>query len=267
MFKMRGSRRAIPLIISADQTTLYNVYTQAGSPTDLVDVFLTVNTGIICKVGITGAGSWKSGSNIYLVMSLNAVIAGTAGGDAGGAFGIGGSYGGSGSAGRNGGPAIILGCNIIIDNTGYIFGGGGQGGGGGGIDFSAWTAGGGGGGGQGYIDSVGNVGFSAGAPRGEENIGFPGGVYASAGANGGPSGPGNGGNGGDGDSGDGLAGGSGGNGGGWGAPGQTGQYGTGSTTTSSPGAGGLGGNAIILNGFSVSWLSGFNGTQVKGAIS
>jgi hypothetical protein len=50
MLKLHRVRRTILLTIAAD-TTDYNVFTAAGSPTDVVDVVVTINSGV--TVGAT----------------------------------------------------------------------------------------------------------------------------------------------------------------------------------------------------------------------
>lgn len=267
MRMMRGSGRFVPLTISTDQTSVVTIYTLATSPSDKVNVILTIDTGVVLKKGLITGSGWAAGSTITIINNGTICGLGGSGGVGGGGSGYGGSYGGSGANGGQGTDAIGLQWDVVIDNTsGNIFGGGGQGGGGGGIDFSTWTAGGGGGAGQGYYDAYGNT-LTYGGARGEENIGFPGGVFASAGANGSFAGAGLGGAGGDGDSGDGLQGGAGGDGAGWGGAGAAGQYGIGSSTTSSPGLGGAAGKAVSKSGFNCVFTGGNNPTQVRGLVA
>ena len=68
-----------------------------------------------------------------------------------------------------------------------------------------------------------------------------------------------------------TAGGAGGAGGAWGTAGNDGQAATAngafSSSTSAPGTGGAAGKAVNLDGHTVVWLSGYNASQVKGAVS
>lgn len=227
----------INLTIAAN-TNDYVIRTAAGSPSHAVAVVLTINSGVIFGSSATlrsidtGAG-WIAGSTITIVNN----------GDGQGA-------GGDGDGG-NGHPAIYLQWPVAIDNTnGYIRGGGG-GGGEGGCITSGNIGGGGGGGGQGH------PGGAAGAkPSGY----FYSGANGSAGSS---SGPGNGGVGGT------FGGGTGGTGGQGGAWGKNGKSGGNSNIGGSPGptGGGNAGNAVQLNGYTVTWLGGFNSTQVLGAVS
>jgi hypothetical protein len=266
LVKLRGGKRTILLTITANQST-YTVYTAAGSPTDPVDVILTINTSVQVTGGyptIIGTGSWTSGSTLKIVN--NGYVTG------------GGGNGGSGQecdssslavtgvgVGGTGGIAISLGVSTTIDNTnGYIFGGGGGGGGGSaaGLQTSApftTRAGGGGGGG--------GAGGGGGGAGGNANDG---GLYngqngSTAGSDptltnqGGPGGAG-------GLNFVGTVGGVGGDGGDWGQSGNTG--GTGTPNFASNGAGGgSNGSAVATNGNSLTWLAGNNGTQVKGGVS
>ena len=146
------SGRPIGLTISSDQAAGYNVYTAAGSPTDIVDVTVTINAGI--RVSEMRALSFASGSRVFIVN--NGKIMGKGGdGGGGGAISGAGSYG-SGAAGTNGTDALQSNCRLIITNaSGQILGGGGGGIGGrcGSLNADgsgAGCGGGGGGGGEGY---------------------------------------------------------------------------------------------------------------------
>lgn len=187
--------------------------------------------------------------------------------------------GGDGYAQNAGSPAIVLACNIIINNTNggaYIGGGGGAGGSG-----SLWAGGGGGAGQDGALGGYGASG--SGGSGGNGGRAFPGvggaavsynvklsgtgGNGGSAGGGGGAAGGGNGETGVSGAGGSGNAAGGygsainngsagGGGGGGWGASGGTG----------GGVAGQAGGNAVVLNGYSISFVSG-DTTRVWGAVS
>lgn len=277
MIKMHGGRRVIALTISADQSALYNIYTAATAasggvpPTDVVDVTLTVNSGIACKAGMTTGAGWALGSTITIIN--NGTIAGLAGGVAVGnnGFGWGASAAAArfqdGSDGAAGGNALTLTISVTIDNTsGLIAGGGGQGGGGGasaassppGADHNG--AGGGGGAGQGYTDTSANTPPKGGYP-GDQDGGTP----PAAGSDGSSAGPGAGGPGGS------YfpfeTGGTGGPGGAWGQPGSSGSAASGGSFSKNPGNGGAAGKAVALSGFSVTWLGGNDATHVKGAVS
>lgn len=214
-----------------------------GTMTTAVDAVVTIATGI--KVGSTTTAtaalrtgtSWPSGSKLKIV-------------NYGKIRGKGGAGGGSDTGGSPGGDALDLGLNVTIDNTtvGNIFGGGGGGGGGntaqplGGGD----SGGGGGGGGQGDDGGSGGTGTDMG-----EN-----------GQAGSESSYGNGGAGHLGVSGN--EGGGGGRGGEWGS---VGQYGGTAYLEPTPRPGGAGGKAIDKNGKTITWIAGYNSTQVKGAVS
>lgn len=247
-----GGPRTIYLTISGN-TSNYNIRTSAGSPSDISDVTLTINSGVtvyststVSPSLNTGTG-WASGSVIRIINNGNI-------------YGCGGDGGGGGDFdqrdgvnGDNGGEAININLDVIIDNTnGFIFGGGGGGGGGatdarGGLGYAP---GGGGGGGQGRNGGNGGSGGSGG------------GVPAEDGTSGDTTSAGSGGAGGE----DGFyleVGGSGGGGGGWGSSANDGE----DTPNYSGGSGGSGGKAIDLNGYTVTWLGGNTAARVKGAVS
>lgn len=127
------SRTAVNLTISA-ATNNYNIFTAAGSPAGVVDVVLTINSGIFVRSTSTASpalivgGAFASGSTLTIIN--NGYILGKGGAGGNGTPG----YYAAGAAGGNGGHAInFSGCNIAnisVNNTsGYIFGGGGGGGG------------------------------------------------------------------------------------------------------------------------------------------
>jgi len=242
-------RNAVTLVITSTQTGTYNLFAAAGYPGSLLDVYLTINAGVVLEAGLTGTG-FPAGSTITIVN--NGRIAGTGG------------YGGPGAGVNNspysfivpsapgaGGHAIETNVSTIIDNTGgEIFGGGGGGGSGtahrspAGGPYTNYAAAGGGGGGQGYNNAAGGAGGFApafhfgnsGAAGSSAGPGAPGSSYVPAGASG--------------------------DGGGWGGAGGTGGYGD--WEYGDAYLGGAAGNAVKTNGGGVTWLGGNNGTQVKG---
>ncbi len=271
--RLRNTIRTINLTISSTQVSLYNVFTAAGSPTDKVNINLTVNAGVILQAGMIGNG-FVTGSVLYLTNA--GTIAGTGGVGGGGVyiFASDAKFANMYNIGTNpgnGGDAIITNIAMVIDNTsGNIFGGGGGGTGGAdsygtypitviGTNYDYGLGFGGGGGGRGYNNAAGDSG-SPGYRAAYGNDGFYQGVSGTAGSS---SAPGNGGAG---------AfiispsesGGQGGNGGDWGQAGQTGQPGTHSAgyTGPPPGSGGF---AVKTNGAGITWVAGNNGTQVKGS--
>src|SRR5687767_12963603 len=66
-FKSGGGRRNVALTISSNQTTLYNIFTAAGSPGDIVDVTLTINSGISVGSGMTTGDSSAPTSTIKII--------------------------------------------------------------------------------------------------------------------------------------------------------------------------------------------------------
>ena len=236
------ARPSIALTLSVDATDV-NLYVLAGSPAGIVNVTLTIASGVTiyrtsAPAALYQSSAFASGSLVTIVNS------GTICGD-----------GGDGPAG-NGGDAIRLSNDTSIDNSfGKIFGGGGAGQQGLDVSYRAGdvtlTAGGGGaGGGQGRASGSGATGDSA---------TFPGNDGASGSSNG-PGGGGAGGN----DT-QGHYGGDGGGGGGWG---QQGGYAGPNSVGQLPGSlPGQPGKAVNLNGHIVTWIAGHNGAQVKGAVS
>lgn len=238
--------RFITLTISSSSNVPYNIFTAAGSPTDKVAVTVIINPGVIQTDLSTGSG-WASGSVIKLVnFGFLSAPSGT-GGNGGSCTEPG--NGTNGDPGGAGSDAITLNWPIEIDNGGgYIYGGGGGGGGGGSYDslFSQY-GGGGGGGGSGYT-GAGSGGAGGVAPVYGGVAGSSGGpFYGGSGGAGGQS-PGGGGNGGDG-----------------GGPGAAGADGA-SSPHHAGGLGGAAGKAIKTNGHAVTWIAGYNSTQVKGVV-
>ena len=200
----------------------------AGSPASPGDYEFIVTA----QMNSLSTGSWPIGSKVKLVS--NNYIYGASGNRGLGSDGSNANGGwGYGAPGSAGGNALTLLYPITIDNTnGYIFGGGGGGGGGGGIDPTV-ARGGSGGFGQGWDRARTNGGGGQSYPQS--------GWYAGAGGNGGD----------------------------WGQVGAAGAQGNESEygETYPGGAGGAAGKAIALNGNSITWLGGNNGSQVKGAVS
>ncbi len=252
------ANRAIALTISADQPSSYNVFTAAGSPSDAVDVTVTVNAGI--RVSQMRALSFAPGSRIFLVNNGTIFGAGGAGGAGQTIFGAG-SYSAlfPGAAGTD---ALQSNCRLIITNaSGLIFGGGGGGGGGHcGSQFADGSGnsggGAGGGGGRGYPGGAGGAGGTAGGGGGTGHDGTAGtdtaiGVGLGGGTQGGTQGA------------------SGSNGGTIGAAGNSDETGNAAnpfaTSGGSNAAGGAPGRAIFSNGAGVTWISG--SSNVAGTVS
>ena len=237
--------QTINLVVNSD-TPNYNIANAAGNPSDPVNVILTNNATIYSTN--TGAaalttGSFANGSTVTIVNNGSIVGAGGAGGAGAYVTEVLGA-GVNATNGGDGGDAISLQYNVIIDNTnGNIYGGGGGGGGGAAGTGPAYGGGGGGGGGAG-----GSVGGNGGTGLGA-------GTSGDNGSSGDVNGAGAGGAGG---SGSGVTG-NGGNGGGYGNDGVNG--GTGSWLNF--GYGGGAGNAVRRNGFSAS----ITGGTVLGAVN
>jgi len=231
----------IDLVISTN-TSNYNLFTSAGSPTIPTSVVLTINSGVNLSSTSTSNPSllipaFIVGSDIRIINNGNIYADG---GD-GAAGGSGGILNDPGSSGAAGGQAISISFNVTIDNTNGNIYGGGRGGNGGISENSCGAPGGGGGGGQG--DNGGSAG-PAGAP------GTGTGTNASAGNSGTSISPGSG-----------------------GAPGSCEfqiSEGIFETRFGNSGIdGGIWGNgkAINLNGNIVTWEGGNNAAQVKGAVN
>lgn len=179
MFRGVSSVTNVNLTISAN-TSNYNIFTAAGSPSGPANVTVTVNSGIIVYgTGIqdamtTGSG-WASGSTITLVN--NGIISGYAG------------NGGATNAGPNNGFAGITGGNAFsatvatnITNNGTIAAGGGGGGSGGFTIAGGTNAGGAGGAGGGGLTSVGTGNTGTSGVGGTGGAGGTAGTTAGAGA-------------------------------------------------------------------------------------
>lgn len=222
--------------------------------------YVTINSGVYCQGSTTGSYGFNVGTgwpgSSYVQITNNGYITGK-----GGNGGAGGLTNAAGSAGGSGGTAILLGNNTTIYNAGgYIQGGGGGGGGGGAVNNVGYTVGGGGGGGGASSPSYTSAGGAAGSAS------TNGGYNPAAGGAGGSS-AGGGGAGGavvwvSGETSGTVYSGAGGAGGAYGAAGAAG-----TASTYGGGAAGAAGLAVSLAGYTVTWASGFNGTQVKGAVS
>jgi hypothetical protein len=237
------------------------------------DTLTIVNNGYIMGAGGNGNSSFTVGTNgsAAISLSISATINNTNGAAfIGGGGGAGGGYyvnsnnfvaGGGGAGGGNGGPAFggggagggigSSGNNGTFTDTGgnYIAGGGGGGRvfpgvGGAQVTYDNPASGGLGGNGG----TAGGSGGCAGSNKNGAIFGGAGGSANGTGSNGGPIGL------------DGFASGGG---GGWGA--------LGGTAVNTPGGSGFSlpptspGNAVLLNGRSVTWVSG-NTTRVYGAV-
>lgn len=260
-YKAGISRRQISLVISTTQSTLYNVFTAAGSPTDVVDVVLSFAGPFSIDAGLTTTNSFAPGSSFEIINTGTIQGAGGSGGDGDAVTGAGAHSGAV--AGLAGGDAIITYLPTRITNgSGFIRGGGGGGGGGGmgststsgGWNTANAAGGGGGGGGVGVNNAVAGAGGTV--------IGNGSG---SAGDQGTAGGPGNGGA--NASCFTGAFSGAGGRGGDWGQAGSTGDSGTGSGAAGGA-AGGAGGYAVRSpNSSPITWVSGNDATHVKGTVA
>ena len=235
-----GGIPPVLLTISSD-TTNYNIFTAAGSPTSPVIVTLTINSGVnvystsTSSYALDTGSGWPSGSSITIANSGKIIGMGGAGGA--------GQYatpsGGSGAAGADGGPALNVQYASIITGSGSIVAGGGGGGGGGcGYRYSGVPShhGSGGGGGGGGGDNG-----AGGAGGGTSVTGHVGGTGSDGTATGGGAGGAGGA-----DDGFASAGGAGGA-GGYGTAGTAGSNGSGLNNSGAGGLGGAVGNAITGN--------------------
>jgi hypothetical protein len=251
--------------IAAD-TTNYNLLTvlQAApynwNNVNPARVTVTINSAVQVTSTSTATPAFTTGS--FVANSLLYIINTGSIKGKGGAAGNGGNavWNGSespGTAGAAGGTALSIASSLsgkvtITNGSGEIFGGGGGGGGGNGLNYYTGS------GKDTYENSEGGSGGGGGAGTGAGGLG-------GSGSNANPNNY----NGDSGDAGTTSAGGAGGlgtgdgnaggNGGGFGAVGAAGNTG---------GAGGAAGNAIALNGGSApTFISGNDGTHVKGAVS
>lgn len=171
----------IELTIASD-TLNYNLFEEAGSPTEAVIVTLTIVSGATVGSSSVSAAALVTGTfpdDSIVTITNNGVVAGAGG------------QGGSGNPrqwedgrdGQNGGTAIYVTFPVSISNAGIIAGGGGGGGGGYKCaDYECYDdPGGGGGGGSGYASGQGGV-------CGSEISGSPGGDASQENYNGGSGG-------------------------------------------------------------------------------
>lgn len=253
-----ASRRYIALTISANATN-YNVFTQAGNPADVVEVVVTINSGVTVTSNVAAAltfpSNFASGSTARLINNGAIKGIGGSGGQGGTGNADNDASAASGDNGTAGGDAISTYVSISIDNTnGEIFGGGG-GGGGGAATYTAnpigtFADGGGGGGGQQGL-SLDNAGAAGGAGA---SAGVAG-TNASAGV------------GGAGENGGAVIGGTGGTGAAWGDTGSDGGAASSAGGVGTPGTGGAGGYAVRLNsGATCTFEAGNTAAKVKGAV-
>ena len=273
-----GGRERV--VISSNQTN-YNLRTALGSPTSPKDIVVVINSGVEINSNSTstpafdeGSG-WAPGSKITIINNGKIYGMGGAGGNAGSAraeiYPFEDIERNPGSNGLPGGPALALRVPTSIDNgAGEIFGGGGGGGGGGGYAYvnvdpdATWAVGGaGGGGGRGAFTSAAGSGGAASTDVAPDNLS----VAGNGGNSGGPSAVGGGGSAYTLPAGFGTTS-AGGSGGGWGAAGANASAGSVSLGgVGSAGSGGAGGNAVVLNGNSITWIAGNTGARVKGPVS
>jgi len=266
-----GGRRDIFLTISASEAD-YDLFAAAGSPTDPVNVFVTVESATVLYGSTTGLPGFKTGSawaaHTELTLTNEGHILGMGGDGGEGASQV---YTGQGDCsnttpatdGLPGGDAMNLGWDITIDNTnGNIFGGGGGAGGQGcgHIANQEVAPGGGGGGGAGgnltAHSSGGIAGVASGASvvyTGCDGTDGTGGATGQGGDSGGVTlttcpGDSYGGNGG-------------------GDYGEVGYTSTFSICTDTEGDGAIAGKAIELGGYAITWLGGNNASQVKGDVT
>ncbi len=209
----------INLTIAADAYN-YDIYSQAGFPAGVVDVVVTINSGVVvgshsATPAMYQSGSFAVGSTVTIINNGTIVGRGGNGGDGGAPFA-------NGKVGKDGKTALRLGQNTTLTNNGNIYGGGGGGGGGAG---TASGGGGGGGGGKGQDGGDRGIKGSSGATNGTN------GTFTTLGS------------GGNGE----FSAGDGGTGGGFNLNGDAGQDAGGHTG----GAGGHAGSDIDLNGFSL----------------
>ena len=245
----------IPMLVSGDAPLLeviisstaqdYDLFAAAGSPAFPVDLYVTLNTGVVID-SMTAEG-FAFGSNIFFTVLGTIRGRSAAGGDGGNAESgnnLNNSTQEPGLRGAAGGHAFLstAGIHLYLNvDDGYIWGGGGGGGGGGGLvvfvaGVGVPSGGCGGGASQGWNQSLGGVGGTATASNGNQIIADVGGIGNSVG-------PGAGGQ-------TGVPGGAGGE---WGAPGSPGVDGRPAVLG---GFGGTNGRAILVTGGSFVTLTG-----------
>jgi hypothetical protein len=246
--------------ITSNQTN-FNLFSAAGSPTAQTVIFVFIKPGVYVYSTSTGTPGFNTGSGYHASTLIHIDNQGYMMGK-GGSGGAGGNE--SPTTGGAGGDALNLGHDVeVVNASGYVFGGGGGGGGGGYMGFyGGWVGGGGGGGGAGsgvagpagttatdcgvnigpVAGSAGNFStYGAGATNSECSSGA-GGAYGGAGGRGGA----------------------------FGASGVAGNASYQITCSQcyapEPGkAAGGPGKAVDKNGNTITWISGNDGTHVKGA--
>ena len=253
-----------PLLITTNQTD-FNLWDELSQPSDPVDVTVVIYPG----VELCGANSYGFATDGLPLGSTVTLV------NCGLIYGFGGNGGGGGNydlgyeseppafwllsqengrAGSAGGDALVATVDVTIQNdAGSIFGGGGGGGGGASRVTPNVGGGGGGGGAQGCDSPAGGGGgqfeglLGGGNPSFTDGVDGGNGSTSAAGAGGAGSG-----NGGDG-----------GGGGGWGVAGTAGQ----GTVGQTGGSGGSPGYAVhVFSGAIVTFESGNNAANVKGAV-
>lgn len=243
-----GAPNEVTRTISANIANV-NMAALFGNPTTVASYVLTVNSGVYVYSSSTATaalvtGIFPAGSAVKIVN--NGYIVGK-----GGPGGTGANNGGNGSPGGAGGPAISLSTPVTLTNNGLIGGGGGGGGGSGAyINDNGSTVGGGGGGGQGNgaagskgtVATYTHTGTSGTAGSLTANgVGVATSPWSHRGGDGGT----------------------------YGVAGSTGGDGAFDYSPSSVGSGldgGAAGKAVLTNGNAITWISGNNPTQVKGAV-
>lgn len=268
---LAAGEKTFNVTISTNQTN-YNLLTVlTAAPylynnTSRAKINVTINSAIVIDSSSTGAPAFTTGaitSNAALAIINNGSIKGKGGaGGAGGEAATGTDF--PGVAGSAAGTALNIASSLsgkvtITNGSGEIFGGGGGGGGGGSEFYMSGpikdrqsNASGGGGGGGGAGSGAGGAGGLA-TDAGADNL-----YDGSVGAAGNTTTFGAGGAAGD------ARTGIGGNGGAFGSAGLAGE----SSPDAAGGAGGAAGKAIELNGgLSPTFISGNDGTHIKGAVS
>lgn len=234
------SRPDVTVINISSNVANVNLFTLAGSPATAGSYEFVIAAGANVYATSTAAAALSTG--VFPAGSTVKII------NNGSIVGMGGGGGNAHSVGGSGGPAISMGFDATIDNSaGAIYGGGG---GGGGSRTGITWGGGGGGGGQSYQASSGGSGAAAMNPS---YSGQPGGsgTFSGAGVGGNAGAAGTG---------------KGGNGGAWGSAGAAGNPNTAGGSIG-PGGGGAAGKAVNINGKTITWLGGNDGTHVKGAVN
>lgn len=252
-------RSALQLAVTED-TNDYDLFTAAGSPTTSLDIILTIDLNVTVGASSTATAALSCSSDFPAGTTLKIINKGRI-------YGAGGNGGSAGEGGLKqdcpiypgeaGGPALSLGCNTTIVNaSGNIWGGGG--GGGARDELSSYNSDNIvlGGGGAGSTPGIGGTGFDKvwgqQAWPGTTSAGGLGKIIYWAYSN------------------DPAYGRTSAQGGGPGAPGASPGFSSASDHKDFRGritAGGSAGKAIDQNGYTLTWESGLNATQVKGEYS